>query len=540
MVSDYTPPPTNAWSKLLYGKPGVTVSPIGLATPGVKLANNGADYGPDTPGTMTSGGQEALSSLSATGGNVVFLSGNFSWSTYLEVNVSNVQLIFASGAKIILPANMWSLLNGNGQNFPPVIWVHNCTNVIIDNPCIDGTANQSTFSGGIFAVAVDFGSSNITVRDAYVTNINLWPYFAGGAGLGGITGTPATYVKLIRCTANASGTTTGADGGGFKFDGGLTNALIEYPVVTNTNFFAFDLVMVSQTTIFCPIIYTSGITSANQPLIYLENIATVNAVPSNVDIISPHITDYGGTTTRSTGIFVFCAGHGIRISDPYIQGCNTGISIEQGTSTNQGSGYSISGGLLLNQHGPGLFIGAVSGQGDGNVDGITVTGLRCTDIQTTKTQTYGLQLFNNNTTQSTVKNVYVGHCDFRGNANSGVALPSASGRTIDPTNQPSTFFGVWLDHCLGSDLSAFWQLGFSINTPSFPASATNVQNAFLFRVRIYLLTAGTMTAYQITDPSGNVQTITTASFAGQEFILDPGASIQFTYTTAPTWKWYGI
>ena len=45
--------------------PWVTVSPIGLTTSGVTVANNGAQFGPDTPGTTTCGIQEALNSLPA-------------------------------------------------------------------------------------------------------------------------------------------------------------------------------------------------------------------------------------------------------------------------------------------------------------------------------------------------------------------------------------------------------------------------------------------------------------------------------------------
>ena len=43
----------------LAGKPYVTVSPVGLSTAGVTEANNGAGYGPDTPGTTTGGWLEA-------------------------------------------------------------------------------------------------------------------------------------------------------------------------------------------------------------------------------------------------------------------------------------------------------------------------------------------------------------------------------------------------------------------------------------------------------------------------------------------------
>lgn len=47
----------------LFRFPFVTVSPIGLGSAGVTQPNNGADYGPDTAGTATSGIQEAINGL---------------------------------------------------------------------------------------------------------------------------------------------------------------------------------------------------------------------------------------------------------------------------------------------------------------------------------------------------------------------------------------------------------------------------------------------------------------------------------------------
>lgn len=56
--------------------PWVTVSPIGLANSQVSVFNNGMDFGPDTPGTTTSGIQEAINSFSKGtngGANGVYL-----------------------------------------------------------------------------------------------------------------------------------------------------------------------------------------------------------------------------------------------------------------------------------------------------------------------------------------------------------------------------------------------------------------------------------------------------------------------------------
>lgn len=54
------------WSSLT-GKPFTTVSPVGTAQG--YSTNNGADFGPDTTGTHTSGIQEALNSINGSGGN---------------------------------------------------------------------------------------------------------------------------------------------------------------------------------------------------------------------------------------------------------------------------------------------------------------------------------------------------------------------------------------------------------------------------------------------------------------------------------------
>ena len=81
--------------------------------------------------------------------------------------------------------------------------------------------------------------------------------------------------------------------------------------------------------------------------------------------------------------------------------------------------------------------------------------------------------------------------------------------------------------------------GFAISTPAVPASGTAQPNTNPFPVRIYLLTGGTGTAYTITDRFGNSKTITATLVAGLEVTLDPNASITFTYTGAPTWAWYG-
>ena len=91
MPGNWAPPqglPPNAAWQALNGKPSVTVSPIGLSTSGVTQKNNGADYGPDTLGTTTSGIQEAINSGATS---IVLL------------KVKGTQ--FATSSSILLPAD---------------------------------------------------------------------------------------------------------------------------------------------------------------------------------------------------------------------------------------------------------------------------------------------------------------------------------------------------------------------------------------------------------------------------------------------------
>jgi hypothetical protein len=61
--------PQFAWSGVA-SRPFITVSPIGqISSPPALIPNNGADFGPDTPGTKTNGIQEALNTLGGASGS---------------------------------------------------------------------------------------------------------------------------------------------------------------------------------------------------------------------------------------------------------------------------------------------------------------------------------------------------------------------------------------------------------------------------------------------------------------------------------------
>ncbi|MEM3862290.1 MAG: hypothetical protein QW203_07415, partial [Thermoplasmatales archaeon] len=93
--------PVPDW-KILKGKPYVTVSAKGISNGLSNIFNDGADFGPDTPGTLTSGIQEAVNYIfSQGGGKIQLLSGVF------NLNVAYVQQIMATpNAHVIeIPGN---------------------------------------------------------------------------------------------------------------------------------------------------------------------------------------------------------------------------------------------------------------------------------------------------------------------------------------------------------------------------------------------------------------------------------------------------
>jgi hypothetical protein len=82
-------------------------------------------------------------------------------------------------------------------------------------------------------------------------------------------------------------------------------------------------------------------------------------------------------------------------------------------------------------------------------------------------------------------------------------------------------------------------VGFSVPTPAIPASNTYLTNTTSYSVAITILTPGVVTAWTIRDAnnSSTNASVTGSFFAGQMIFLQPGESIRFTYSSAPTWKW---
>jgi hypothetical protein len=114
----------------------VTVSAIGTSQTGI--ANDGADFGPDTKGTQTNGIQEALNSIASTGGVVYCVNnGTYTISASIFSTGNNQALVFEAGC--FLNLNTGGSFNGGGvfypfsnsssHNYSGIRWIGNGTTV---------------------------------------------------------------------------------------------------------------------------------------------------------------------------------------------------------------------------------------------------------------------------------------------------------------------------------------------------------------------------------------------------------------------------
>ncbi len=84
----------------LGGAPFITVSGRGLSNGLASIPNDGADFGPDTGGTTTSGIQEALNAIGASGGVVWINRGGYSLLSSIYNTGSFQTVIFATGVTL--------------------------------------------------------------------------------------------------------------------------------------------------------------------------------------------------------------------------------------------------------------------------------------------------------------------------------------------------------------------------------------------------------------------------------------------------------
>ena len=236
---------TAAWSSI-YGKTSYTVSAIGLSTPGVTIANDGCDFGPDSVGTTTTGLQEAEN----TGLSYYVQSGTFQITTSLIVSNSNKSVWLDPGAVINV---------ASGVTFPSLdgisgstIWTQmvifgNCSNVDWYGGTLQNqNSSNSSISGFVFAG----NTSGINLYSPNITGMTRWAHWITGysyvASASFTADGPVSAITVQNPTVTNCGNTTTPDGGFFKVDlnatsGGVTGVTVFNPQATGLLCMGFDI-----------------------------------------------------------------------------------------------------------------------------------------------------------------------------------------------------------------------------------------------------------------------------------------------------------
>ena len=595
MVSDYTPPPVT--QATLKGAPYVTVSPVGLAQ-GLPR-NNNANFGPDTPGTTTCGINEAAVSLGSVGGKLCLLEGTFTVSSTvfipprvavigagrgstvitsatpgigymvtlnaatdseisgvtLDMNdIAGASALFFTGACSRIRVHncifkgqydTWLIqFNSNGlsSSSPPSAY---CQDIRIDHNEIFGGCSDS--AGTLENIILSAAANCMVVdNDIYVNQpggmfICAFYDYTRGCRFGGnrvvvtqkITGIfydsdglcnsfDTNYIEAATGAANAIGQIVelSAASNGLSICGNIVNGLNGYGANTNPVGSFINVISAGSPAVANGSGGPDGNVSQNGGYVdYLRVDGNYVVGVYRVLAILGSQNQVANSWTFKNNVWAALAGIGIdNGSNARAFDCIGGIGGQIDYSNNT----DISDLLVLNANQVGV--------GDGIA---TFSGWNTAIIVGNRFAV--AKLFVSGSAYNNVRASSISNLQFRGNVIGG----SGTATLIGYYSLTSIGAGL-VEGNIRGDTGLPLNQGFSVTTPAFPATATNVQNTNPFSVRIYLLTAGAGTAFTIIDPAGNVQAITVALAAGMEFTLDPGAQIQFTYTTAPTWKWYGI
>ena len=210
------------YSNLPIGKPSLTVSPIGIKTAQSTLANNGADFGVDTPGTTTGGWNEAVAAA-ANGTRIVGLPGTFSISNTIQVTKSlTVELAEGCEIQVVNNPTFTSHVESGGIAFSIAVEFSGCSNVRWRGGVIDYATLPAT-NNNVGAFHVGGNVSNLILEGTTVTNFSRFAYWITAyTDLNGTQDGNVTNVRLVNVEADTCGNTnvTPPDGGGIKLANG--------------------------------------------------------------------------------------------------------------------------------------------------------------------------------------------------------------------------------------------------------------------------------------------------------------------------------
>jgi hypothetical protein len=485
-----------AWSSL-YGNPMVTVSPVGLANGGTST-NDGADYGPDTTGTETAGIQEALNSVSSSGGTVYLLPGTFTLKAQVTSPVSwiddpNILLNGVSGVAIIgAPGGTVVLTPGNTYNYSDILMLYKCSDIVISG--IRFLANSSglgsTDNAGGLAIE---SSQRIHVADCHLDSFH-------GSSIVGDWIFDSTFERVLITTSAGSNTIYRGFDVGF-----VQNIVVRDSSVSLPGGYGFN------------VFYNATTVDGN------ESGRTLNE-------------EYSSNQIRLISSLWFSCSTGIVFSDVIdsaIVDCDvylnavTGINIISNTpcATVSPQGNEILG-CRIWQNGAG---GSNQGGAQINSNGQCSVEVRILSCDFYDNDAIGLAIVN-------PENIVVAQATLfrnRYTSNQVTAIGGTSGPIVGVGLSTSSEFPSLITACPGYNPQ-----GFAVSTPAVPTSGTAYASTFPFPVAIRFVTASGA-SYKLTDRLGNVSTSAFAAVAGGYVQLDPGCSITPTYATL-TWEFYGL
>jgi len=280
--STFMPPPATSLSQLA-GVPYLTVSPIGSSTSGVTLKNNGADYGPDTPGTTTSGIVEALTAGASNGLPIKGIPvANFYISTLIDLSAiyptgavnrlimdfSNCVIQPTANLSVVVNAGCptgksfgncefhFGTIDANSTTSTTGLQLYNMSNCRV---YWDSLTNFTGPSSNGVGVSID---STITVNGNFFDNYVFGSYLSGNA-LGFQTvgnasasawGCQGNYMTILHTILNTSGLSIDANQPGKNT---IFNTFWFLVVESNTNFGI--IVGNSQNVIYCMYTGSNGL-----------------------------------------------------------------------------------------------------------------------------------------------------------------------------------------------------------------------------------------------------------------------------------------
>jgi hypothetical protein len=321
----------------------VFVSPVGVATSGVSLANNGAAYGPDTPGTVSSGIQEAVTyataqalGSSAAAPVVQLLGGKFtlaqfSNATYRMAVAIDAGYSAASGP----PVSVTIRGTGTAMNAPEGTSFGNAFTqgvTVIDASGLDVLAGGLYKQGRVFGVVPRLANGTgllnapLNAVDLRIENMTIIVPVYNAAG----TGSPAYTLSGVSSKLFVSGNSQSSNTTHWEFVNGIDAFSASSFRVRNVNVTSALAAYNPNGTQFGGGggVFSYGSAAgivfpheSNQGNVYFENVSTYDLHTSMM--ISTHVDGTQLYSQASSHVLYYrSSGHGARIGRMNPQSCN--------------------------------------------------------------------------------------------------------------------------------------------------------------------------------------------------------------------------